>query len=38
MGLNQNQYLIDTNILIDYLSDSLSSPGIEIIEDIIENT
>lgn len=35
MGLTQNEYLIDTNILIDYLADLLPSPGIEIVEEII---
>lgn len=37
MGLNQDRYLIDTNILIDYLADSIPSPGIETIEEIIEH-
>ena len=35
MVVSHNRYLIDTNILIDYLADSLPSPGIEIIEGII---
>lgn len=36
MGLNRNQFLIDTNILIDYLADCIPSPGIEKLEKIIE--
>lgn len=38
MGLNQSHFLIDTNILIDYLAETLPSPGIEIIEEIIDKS
>lgn len=38
MGLNQSHFLIDTNILIDYLADSVPSPGIETVEEIIEQS
>ena len=38
MGLNQHDFLIDTNFLIDYLADALPSPGVEIIEEIIEQS
>ncbi len=38
MELSINEFLIDTNILIDYLADTLPTPGIDIIEEIIEKT
>lgn len=38
MGLSREQFLIDTNILIDYLADNLPSPGVDIIEEIIEHS
>jgi len=36
--LSIHEFLIDTNILIDYLADTLPSPGINIIKEIIEKT
>jgi len=38
MGLSVNQFLIDTNIPIDYLADTLPTPGVNIIEKIIEQS
>lgn len=36
MELSINTFLIDTNILIDYLADALPTSGVDIIEEIIE--
>ncbi len=38
MGVKTKDYLIDTNILIDYLVDRLPSPAVDLIEEIIEKS
>ncbi|MCA1914881.1 type II toxin-antitoxin system VapC family toxin [Methanospirillum hungatei] len=38
MGLTEIRFLIDTNILIDYLADALPCQGTECIEEIIERS
>lgn len=38
MVVKHRRYLIDTNILIDYLADSLPSLGIDLVEEVIEQS